>query len=56
MMATWWIRYSPHRIEQTCVLLGTTTFHWYQTWDGLWRAFTTWTTALGAREDEEVAV
>ena len=44
MMATWWIRYSPHRIEQTCVLLGTMTF-WYQTWDGQWHAFTTWTTA-----------
>lgn len=45
-MATWWIRYNPHVIEQTSyVQLGTTTWHWYQTWDGQWYAFTTWTTA-----------
>ena len=30
---------SPRLLRQ----LGTTTWHWYQTWDGQWCAFTTWT-------------
>ena len=43
-MATWWIRYNPHIIEQTSYVQLGTTWHWYQTWDGQWCAFT-WTTA-----------
>ncbi len=44
-MVTWWLRYNPHTIEQTCSLhLGTTTWYPHVTWDGFVTYYTLWQT------------